>query len=203
MAIFFAVNYNEIDLVKWGMWSKVCLNVRICRLPGLGEKNVAQPDKDDFNLEDFQYSGVKLTPVPDFTQEASAPDLLASQKADASASSSELVSPLEPEEKKAKKKAKKVKPVKVKKAVALADASADARTQSPILKQLSEASPYTVLLGVTVLALLLAVIFLFIELSRYDFNTKAIVMNESIRAPFDRSGMAEIERGPGRVSDFA
>jgi hypothetical protein len=168
---------------------------------------VAQPDKDDFNLEDFQYSGVKLTPTPDFTQNAPVTDPLSSPQAnvaaDASASSSEMIPPLEPEDKKAKKKAKKEKPVKVKKAKALAAVPEGEKIQSPFLKQLSEASPYTVLLGMTVLALLLAVIILFIELSRYDFNTKAIVMNESIAAPFDRSGAAEIEIAPTRLSYWA
>ena len=168
---------------------------------------MAQPDKDDFNLEDFQYSGVKLTPLPDFNQDAPAADptapLQTNPAADASASASEAASPLEPADKKSKKKAKKEKPAKAKKTLVAADASGDEKKQSAFLKQLGEASPYTVLLGMTVVALLLAVIFLFIELSRYDFNTKAIVMNESVTAPFDGSGMAEMEKGPSRLSAWA
>ncbi len=168
---------------------------------------MAQPDKDDFNLEDFQYSGVKLTPTPDFNQNAPAEDPLtppqANVAADASVSSSEEVLPVEPGDKKAKKKAKKEKPAKVKKAKALVEVSEGEKTPSPFLKKLSEASPYTVLLGLTVVALLLAVIFLFIELSRYDFNTKALVMNESISVPFGHSGMVDIEHGPSGLSDLA
>jgi hypothetical protein len=168
---------------------------------------VDQPDKDDFNLEDFQYSGVKLTPTPNFTQDAPVTDPLASPQAkaavDASASSSEMISPLEAEDKKAKKKAKKEKPVKVKKAKALAVVPEGEKTPSPFLKKLSEASPYTVLLGMTVVALLVAVILLFIELSRYGLNIKPIVRNESISAPFDRSGTADIEIAPTELSPWA
>jgi hypothetical protein len=155
---------------------------------------VAKSDKDEFNFDDFEYSGVKLSPVPNLGQEASAvePAEPAALPAVASPSSTELVSAVEPEDKKGKKKAKKVKPVKIKKAVAADDASALEKTPSPFLKKLSEASPYTVLLGVAVVMLLLAVIFLFIELGRYDFNTKALVMNDSIAAPFDRSGLMEM-----------
>jgi hypothetical protein len=181
--------------------------VEIRRFAGLGEKIVAQPDKDDFNLEDFQYSGVKLTPLPDFNQDAPAADPLAptqaSPAADASASVSEAASPLEPADKKSKKKAKKEKPAKVKKVKVAAEASGEEKEQSAFLQQLSKASPYTVLLGMTVVALLLTVIYLFVELSHYDFNTKAIMMNKSITAPSDGSGMAEIENGPSRLSDFA
>jgi hypothetical protein len=155
---------------------------------------VAKSDKDEFNFDDFEYSGVKLSPVPDLTQAAPAVEPVepASLPEIASPSSAELVTAVEPEDKKAKKKAKKVKPVKIKKAVVADDAAAVEKTPSPFLKKLSEASPYTVLLGMAVVMLLLAVIFLFIELGRYDFNTKALVMNDSIAAPFDRTGSIEM-----------
>lgn len=168
---------------------------------GLGEKIVAQPDKDDFNLDDFQYSGVKLTPLPNFNQDAPAAAI--------AAPISEEASPLEPADKKSKKKAKKEKPAKVKKVKVAAYASGDEKQQSAFLKQLSEASPYTVLLGMTFLALLLAVIFLFIELSRYELNIHppksqvSAIMNEAVPVPFDVSGMAEINNGPCRCSDWA
>jgi hypothetical protein len=153
---------------------------------------VAKSDKDEFNFNDFEYSGVKLSPVPNLAQEASTVEPVepAALPAVASPSSTELLTAVEPEDKKAKKKAKKVKPAKIKKAVVAADAVE--KTPSPFLKKLSEASPYTVLLGMAVVMLLLAVIFLFIELGRYDFNTKALVMNDSIAAPFDRTGLMEM-----------
>jgi hypothetical protein len=163
---------------------------------------VADPNKDDFNLDDFQYSGVKLTPVPDFKESSPVAEPAALPAADPLAAAG-------PEDKKGKKKAKKEKPAKVKKEkpvkvkkVKQVYAEGE-ESQSTFLKKLTEASPYTVLLGLTVVALLIAVIFLFIELGRYDLNIKALARNDSITAPFDGHGMSEIESGPTRLSDLA
>jgi len=142
---------------------------------------VAKSDKDEFNFDDFQYSGVKLTPVPDLTQEAAAAEPVVAEEANVPLEpvivAGEGILPVEPEDKKGKKKAnkekpakvKKEKPVKVKTVKPVADIEGE-RKPSAFLKQLSEASPYNVLLGVTVVILLLAVLFLFIEFRSYDFN---------------------------------
>jgi hypothetical protein len=161
---------------------------------------VAGPDKDDFNLDDFQYSGVKLTPLPDFTETASSIGSLAPA---ADPLAAPLAAEAAPEDKKGKKKAKKEKPAKVKKVKPVAVVVESDRVQSPFLKKLSQASPFTVLLGLTVLALLLAVIFLFIELGRYDLNIKAIAPNTSMSASFDGPGVSGIERGSSRLSELA
>jgi hypothetical protein len=185
----------------------------IRRSAGLGENIVAQSDKDGFNFDDFQYSGVKLTPLPDFNQDEPTADPAPAPPADAAAdipaASSEVASPLEPEDKKAKKKAKKEKPVKVKKQAASADAAVAEKNQFPFLKQLSETSPFTVLLGMTVVMLLLAVVFLLVELSRYDFDTKAtkgkqaVVMAEPFGPPLAGYCMADGPRGPSEFSDLS
>jgi hypothetical protein len=158
---------------------------------------VAQPEKDDFNFDDFQFSGVGLTPKIDPLQEVPAagslaPDSLAAEpvNAEMSASASEVItSAAVGEDKKAKKKSKKEKKVKEKKIVPAEDFS-DGKKKSALLRQLTSVSPYTVLLGMTLVALLLAGILLFIEWTRYDMDTHAtkakqsIVMNSPATAPF-------------------
>jgi hypothetical protein len=166
-------------------------------------------DKDEFNFDDFQYSGVKLTPVPDFTEEVPAEavpteDPLAAPSADAAVESplapSEEVLPLEPEDKKGKKKAKKEKvkkekikkekPVKAKKTPAVVPTAEGEKKQSAFIAELTKASPYTVMLGMTVVALFLAVIFLLIEWSRYDLNThppKSIQLSSTMNRPVAES----------------
>jgi hypothetical protein len=185
--------------------------MKICRLAGLGEKIVPPPDKkDDFNFDDFQYSGVKLSPVPDFNQEVPETEPLSpppeSAAVEVPASPIEEALPLEPEDKKAKKKTKKEKPIKANKTRALAETAEGEKEQSAFLKELTKASPYTVLLGMTVVALLLAVVLLFIEFSRYDLNIhppKSIqlsaAMNQSATAPFAGYCMAELEDGSSGI----
>jgi hypothetical protein len=149
---------------------------------------MAKSEKDDFNFDDFQYSGVKLTPSADFTKDLPTEEHLAEEQigatAEISAAPAEPVAAVEPEDKKAKKKAKKEKKPKEKKQKPVVQAAEGERAKSTLGKRLSEASPYTVMLGVTLAALLLAVVFLLIELSRYQFDVKAstakgIVMIES------------------------
>jgi hypothetical protein len=161
--------------------------------------------KDEFNFDDFEYSGVKLSPVPDLGQEAPAEEVETARLPDAPAAAAEIAPLAEPEDKKAKKKAKKEKkpkPAKVKKAV-VTDDRAEAKTPSPFLQTLSQASPYTVLLGIAVVMLLLAVILLFIELGRYDFNTKAISLNGAFRAPVASPVFSECDVVPAATSDVA
>ena len=69
--------------------------------------------KDEFNFDDFQYSGVKLTPTPDFGQAEPVEDPLASPSPTAAPDASapqaaeplaEEIAPIEPEDKKGKEK---------------------------------------------------------------------------------------------------
>jgi hypothetical protein len=160
--------------------------------------------KDEFNFDDFEYSGVKLGAVPNVGQDAPEAEPETARLPDAPAAAAEISPLAEPEDKKAKKKAKKekkAKPAKVKKAV-VADDRSEAKTPSPFLQKLSHASPYTVLLGIAVVMLLLAVILLFVELGRYDFNTKAISLNGSFRAPV-ASSVLEFDGVPAARTDIA
>jgi hypothetical protein len=141
----------------------------------MGENIVAKSEKDEFNFDDFQYSGVKIAPVPDLTQEVPEAEAAtpAPEIAEAAAPVVEEAAPLEavePADKKSKKKAKKEKPVKVKKEKVAVVVPAGEKRESAFLKKLSEASPYTVLLGMTVVALLIAVVLLLSEMGGYDFN---------------------------------
>ncbi|MCC6123830.1 MAG: hypothetical protein IT426_02625 [Pirellulales bacterium] len=139
----------------------------------MGENIVAQSEKDDFNFDDFQYSGVKLSPVPDLAQDAPEAEAAAPAPAITEAAAPDVEEAAPPEaaekaDKKAKKKAKKEKPVKAKKEKVVVAASE--KRESAFLKKLSEASPYTVLLGMTVVVLLIAVVLLLTEMGSYDFN---------------------------------
>jgi hypothetical protein len=155
---------------------------------------VAKSDKDTFNFDDFQYSGVKLSPVPDFKLEedpTTSPAVVEPvEVVDATAGLSEAPAPLEAVPEKGKKKAKKEKPAKVKKTRVPAEAAV-AKTPSDFRKKLLTTNPFTVFLGLTVLMLFMAVVFLLIELSRYDFDTKAtkgkqsVVMNERLAIPLE------------------
>lgn len=161
--------------------------------------------KDEFNFDDFEYSGVKLGPVPNLGQEAPAVEPETARLPDAPAAEAELAPLAEPEDKKAKKKAKKekkAKPAKVKKAV-VADEGSEPKTPSPFLQKLSQASPYTVLLGVAVVMLILAVIFLFIELGSYDFNTKAISLNRSLQPPVASFALSDVDVAQMATSNVA
>jgi hypothetical protein len=142
-------------------------------LAGKGDDIVAQVDKDDFNLDDFQYSGVKLPRPAEITEEAAAAVAEPMQSIEAapiaSAASSEEILPIESEadEPVAKKKNK-----------------------AGLFQKLATTNPYLVLLGMTLIALFLAVIFLAVELLRYDLDIhatqgkQALTMNDSITPPF-------------------
>ena len=80
----------------------------------------------------------------------------------------------------------------MKKTAAPADVAEGEKQKSEFLKQLSDASPYTVLLGMTVVVLLLSVIFLFVEWSRYDRDTGAAKAKQltSIDRPFAESSVS-------------
>ena len=93
--------------------------------------------------------------------------------------------------------------------MALAEAAEGEKERSAFLKALAKASPYTVLLGMTVVALLLAVVLLFIEMSRYDLNIhppKSIqlsaAMKNSAAAPLAGFCMAELEQGQNLPGNF-
>jgi hypothetical protein len=173
-------------------------------LKWLGERIVAQPDKDGFNFDDFQYSGVKLSPVPDLSEAGPTPDPLAAQPVDLAASApvAPIVDPLavEPADKKSKKKAKKEKPAKVKKTVVAVAAPAGEKRPSALIEKLSRANPLNVLLGVALAALLLAVIIMFIEWSSYDRDINAAkaksltTMNKTFSEPFADSMMAKMRK---------
>jgi hypothetical protein len=111
-------------------------------------------------------------------------------KMDPSASTSEVLLPAAVEDKKSKKKAKKEKKVKEKKIVQANDFSDREKKKSLLFGKVSETSPYTVLLGMTLAALILAGILLFVEWMRYDMDTHAtkakqsLVMNQPTAALF-------------------
>ncbi len=52
----------------------------------------------------------------------------------------------------------------------------------PLLERIAEASPYTVMLGISLVALIAAVVFLAIELNRYDFDLEAEQAKQTVRA---------------------
>jgi hypothetical protein len=141
-------------------------------LSGKGDNTVAQPDKDDFNLDDFQYSGVKLPRPVEITEEVAAPFAEPMESLEAAAiasdSSSEKILPIEPK---------------------AAGPAEEQKSKAVLFKKLSEASPYLVLLGMSLVALLLAVFFLLVEWGRYDYDLhatqgkNALTMNESIISP--------------------
>ena len=141
-------------------------------MAGKGDDIVAQVDKDDFNLDDFQYSGVKLPRPAEITEEACAAVVEPMESLEAapiaSAASSEEIVPIESEA---------AEPVEEKK------------SNAGFFKKLAGASPYLVLLGMTLVALLVAVIILFAELYSYDLDIHAnqgkhLTMNESRTPPF-------------------
>jgi hypothetical protein len=138
---------------------------------------VAKSDKDEFNFDDFQYSGVKLSPVPDLNQPEPLADPVVTPLGDAPvAADAADLTPAEPADKKGKKK-KKDKPVKAKKPAKVAVATPHDGQSSPFMQKLTQLDPFTVLLGIALIALLVANAILFLELSRYgmDINTKGKV----------------------------
>jgi hypothetical protein len=120
--------------------------------------------KDDFNFDDFQYSGVKLPKQTPAAEEAPVEAIEAVEAVEpmaaavaAEAVAVEAVAAPVTE----KSKAKAPKAVKVK------------RESSPFSKKLAQSNPFIVILGLTLVALILAVIFLAVELMRYDLDIHA------------------------------
>jgi hypothetical protein len=135
--------------------------------------------KDDFNFDDFQYSGVKLPKQTPAAEEAPVEAIEAVEAVEPMAAVV-AAEPLAAEAVAApvveKSKAKAPKAVKVK------------RESSPFSKKLAQSNPFIVILGITLVALLLAVIFLAVELMRYDLDIHAtqgkhgITMNSPIKS---------------------
>jgi hypothetical protein len=146
---------------------------------------VAKSDKDEFNFDDFQYSGVKLSPVPDLNQpEPLADPVVTPLGAVPVAADAVDLTSAEPADKQGKKK-KKDKPVKAKKQAKVVVATPRDGQSSPFIQKLTQLDPFTVLLGIALLALLVANALLFIEWSGYgmDINTKGIVPTAMICSP--------------------
>jgi hypothetical protein len=141
---------------------------------GTGDLNVAQPDNDDFNLSDLGFSNVGMKPLTDFTEMEPLEGAMPVNPVEVSPlSASEAVSPLDKKEAKAEKKLAKEKKVKEKKAGKAKAAPGEKKAMPAIFQRLRRSSPYTVLLGIALAALLLGVLFWVVELGRYGYDLKA------------------------------
>ena len=151
---------------------------------------MANPEKDDFNLDDLQFTDAGFTPLADLSEIAPAGEPLAAMPEPAPATAPAAVAeaaPAEPvEEEQTAKKATKEKKANVVQPVG----DSEEGGKASFLQQVAEASPYTVLLGIAVVALLVAVLLMFVELRRYDFDIRAtkgkqaITFNEAAVRPF-------------------
>lgn len=64
----------------------------------------------------------------------------------------------------------------------------------PLLERIAEASPYTVMLGVSLVALIVAVICLAIELGRYDYDIKAEQLSQAPSVSLTAAALPEAVR---------
>lgn len=146
--------------------------------------------KDDFNFDDFQYSGVKLpkqTPAPEEAPVEAIEAVEAVEPMAAAVAAEPLAAEAVAAPVAEKSPAKAPKAVKVKK------------ESSPFFKKLARSNPFIVILGITLVALLLAVIFLAVEMSRYDFDIHATQGKHGItmNAPVESKAPAYYCRAEG------
>ena len=95
-----------------------------------------------------------------------------------------------PKKKGRKKKEKKEKKAKVKKEKVKKERRPKKREEGEgkgsLLQALGQASPYTVMLGLALLAIVIAICCLLKELGQYDFEVKAERAKQAAMAPFDQ-----------------
>jgi hypothetical protein len=160
------------------------------------------PDPNDqFDFEDLKSpEDMSLEPLPEIDslgEAIPAAEAASAEETPAPPAAEELPAPppVEEEGKKRKKKAKKKEKIKEKEEVSRGSAEEEPISRegkkpfSELLHRLREASPYTVLLGATVVFLLIAVFCMFVELSRYHFDYQAKDAKErvSLRVSWDPS----------------
>jgi hypothetical protein len=168
-----------------------------------GKQTVPDPN-DQFDFEDLKSpEGMSLEPLPEIEslgEAIPAAEAASAEEAPAPQAAEELPAPPPVEEgKKRKKKAKKKEKIEEKEEVPRDSAEEESVSRegkkpfSELLHRLSKTSPYTVLLGATVVFLLIAVFCMFIELSRYHFDYQAKDAKErvSLHVSWDPS---EIQR---------